>query len=365
MLYFILALVAIVLIGGLVFINQPKFGKLPAGERLARIEQSPNYKKGKFQNLSPTPTFSNPDKSMLASLWDFLFNKPKNLKPSKPIPHIKTDLHALPIDQEIAVWLGHSSYLLQTHGKRFLIDPVLVSGSPVGFSNPMFDGSNPFAPEDLPEVDFLIITHDHWDHLDYDTVKTLKGKVGKIICPLGVGAHFEHWGFPAEIILEMDWNQQADLGSGFAVDCLPARHGSGRGIVQAKSLWASFMLQTPTQHIFIGGDSGYDTHFAQIAQRFPNIDIAFLENGQYDADWAYIHLLPEDLVRVVQTLHPKRIIAVHNSKFVLARHPWNEPMELFYQASQRHHFPLSTPQIGEIIQLNNPDQHFQKWRHIF
>ena len=140
----------------------------------------------------------------------------------------------------------------------------------------------------MPDIDYLVISHDHWDHLDYNTVKKLKDRIGAVICPLGVGEHFEYWGFDKERLIELDWNEDANLVPGFMIHCLPARHFSGRRLTANQSLWASFLLEAPSQKIYIGGDGGYDTHYAEIGNRFPGIDLAILENGQYNEEWSLI-----------------------------------------------------------------------------
>ncbi|WOC50708.1 MBL fold metallo-hydrolase [Bergeyella porcorum] len=189
--YLFLAIVALILVVGIWFINQPQFGKNPSGKRLERIKKSPNYQDGGFKNLSETPQLTS-DKPMVVQLYKFFTDKIDNLRPATPIPTVKTDLKNLSKDENILVWLGHSGYFMQIDGKTFLIDPTLLSGSPVSFFNKMFDGSNAYLPQDIPAVDYLIITHDHWDHLDYETIKQLKPRIGKVVTGLGVGSHFEY-----------------------------------------------------------------------------------------------------------------------------------------------------------------------------
>ena len=341
----------VLLVGACGFLNQPRFGRLPQGERLRRIEHSPNYRDGAFQNQELTPiTVSK--KNRIAGFWDFLFGKkPDNLRPPTPIPAIKTDLQALESAEELLVWFGHSSYLLQTGGKRFLVDPVFYQAAPVSFINKPFPGAGIYSPGDMPDIDYLIITHDHWDHLDYKTVTELKNRIGMVICPLGVGEHFEYWGFDPNSLVELDWNEYAVLEDGFAIHCLPARHYSGRGLKANRSLWSSFLLQSPVQRIYIGGDSGYGSHFAQIGRRFPDISLAILENGQYNKEWPYIHSLPEDLSQEVKELRPKRVLTVHHSKYAMARHAWNEPLENARQLSRLDSVEVFSPIIGEVVSI--------------
>ncbi len=348
-------------IAAFAFLNQAKFGKLPTGERLARIEQAPNYKNGTFQNLSHTPDLTE-GVSYWAVIKEFLFEKKPDLSPGDSIPSVKTDLLALSSEQDVLVWFGHSSYFMQIDGMKFLVDPVLSgSASPLPFGTKSFPGTDIYAVDDLPEIDVLFISHDHWDHLDYETIKAFKPKVKQVICGLGVGAHFEHWGYNPDVIIEKNWNEQVDLGKGFTVHILPARHFSGRGLSRNKSLWLSLALQTPTMNIFIGGDSGYDTHFAEIGGQFGPFDLAILENGQYDSKWRYIHLLPDEIITAAKDLKAKAILPVHSAKFVLGNHPWNEPLELVTQNAERENMKTITPMIGEAVHLKNPDQRFSKW----
>ena len=307
------------------FLRQPSFGKLPSGERLERIRQSPNYRDGEFRNLQRTEMMTG-KKSRWQALWEFVVSDRSKLYPATPVSAVKTDLKQLPLTENLMVWFGHSSYLLQIDGKRFLVDPVFCAASPVSFINKPFKGTDLYKSDDMPEIDYLVITHDHWDHLDYRTVKALKDRVGKVVCPLGVGEHFEHWGYRKEQLIELDWEEKAALEVGFIIYCLPSRHFSGRGLTANQTLWASFLLETPSLSVFVGGDGGYGTHFAQIASQHPSIDWAILENGQYSEDWRYIHTMPEELVKAAKDLKAKHIVTVHHSKFALSKHPWDEPL---------------------------------------
>ena len=364
MLYIFLGIIAVVGIGGFIFMQQPQFGKMPSGTRLERIRKSPNYKDGKFQNLSHTPLLSS-GKSLPQAFWEFLFEKKnENLAPTIPIPTQKTDLFSLNPNENVLVWLGHSSYFMQVEGKKYLIDPVLITASPIPFGLNMFKGSDIYKPKDIPYVDYLIITHDHYDHLDYETIKLLKGKIGKVVTALGVGEHFEYWGFSPENITELDWNEEVYLENNIKITSLPTRHSSGRTFIQKKTLWASFMLETSTKTIYIGGDSGYDFFFKQIGNQFPNIDLAIMENGQYNNDWRYIHFVPEDLISAIKDLKPKRVLAFHNSKLALAKHSWFEPLDNIYQNAQREQINLATPMIGQVVDLDKPQEKFKKWWDI-
>lgn len=350
-LYIITGIIIIAGTAVMLFLRQPGFGRLPSGERLERIKQSPHYHDGAFRNLQPTELITS-EKGRLRVMWDFLFNKPEGIYPDNPVPAIKTDLRELPANSNWMVWFGHSSYLLQLSGKRILVDPVFCTAAPVSFINKPFKGTDLYKPEDMPGIDLLIITHDHWDHLDYQTVKRLKGRIGKVICPLGVGEHFESWGFGKEDITELDWQENTITSEGLTVHCLPARHFSGRGVTSNQTLWASFLLETLSGNIYLGGDGGYDKHFLKIGEDYPRIDLAILENGQYSENWKHIHTMPQELGSVAKDLKAKRVITVHHSKYALSKHPWDEPLKNESEAAARDSLNLIVPVIGQVIELD-------------
>jgi L-ascorbate metabolism protein UlaG (beta-lactamase superfamily) len=344
-----------------ILLNQSKFGKLPSGERLEKIRRSPNYKSGVFQNLSHTPDLTEGE-SYFAVARDYFFKQNKNVKPIDKIPSMKTDLHQLDITHDVFVWFGHSSYFLQIDGKRILVDPVFCGfASPFSFSTKAFNGTDVYTPDDMPEIDFLIISHDHWDHLDHTTVVKLKSKIKTVVCGLGVGEHLEHWGYDANMIVEKDWNEQVQLNDGFILHTVPARHFSGRGLKSKQSLWMSYVLQTPTMKLFIGGDSGYDEHFKAIGNAFGPFNLVILENGQYDKSWKYIHLMPDEILRAAKDLNAEQLLTVHHSKFALGNHAWNEPLVKLTEFNKIHNIPLLTPIIGELVNLKDSNQKFAEW----
>ena len=325
MFIFALVMPLAILLGGCVFLHTPSFGRLPTGKRLERIRKSPNYVDGEFRYPVNTEVMTS-KKSSLGATWDFLTESRKDTKPTQTVPAEKVDLRNLPREGDCIVWFGHSSYLLQIEGKRLLVDPVFYNAAPVVWANRPYPGTDLWKPADMPPFDWLVITHDHWDHLDCQAVKELQPSVKMTLLPLGVGEHFERWGYPDGMLTELDWNEATDLGGGFSIHCLPARHFSGRGLTRNKTLWASFLLKTPSgRQIYIGGDSGYGPHFREIGQKFPGIDLAILEIGQYNEDWAKIHTLPTDLPQACRDLGAKEVITVHHSKYTLSKHAWDEP----------------------------------------
>jgi len=336
-------------------VNQDRFGKLPKGDRLGRIQKSSNYRDGKFQNLIPTPKFST-DAGMMSVIWSGVFDKAERLKPDAPIPIIKTDLKALsalPSEKDTLVWMGHSSWFIQTGGKGILIDPILSkSAAPFSFLNKAFPGTNIYTAADMPQIDCLLISHDHWDHLDYPTVMALKSKVKQVICPLGVGAYFEYWGYPKEKILEADWYDRITLGKNIFVHVLPARHYSGRLFKENKTLWAGFALETPEHRIFFSGDSGYGSHFSKIGKAFNGFDLVMLDCGQYDPRWAYIHMTPKEASQAARDLGAKALIPAHVGRFTIANHSWDEPYKQLIKGRQDNPYRILTPRIGEPMVLD-------------
>lgn len=344
-----------------VFLQQPKFGRRPTGERLKRVQNSPYYQKGAFQNLSVTPNFTD-GAGYRSVMYDFFIAQKPRLKPAAALPSRKTDLRALRPDENVLVWFGHSSYFMQIDGKRILVDPVFSgAASPIPATTRSFDGADVYTADDMPDIDYLFMTHDHWDHLDYSTVLKLKPRIGKVICSLGIGEHFEHWGFDAAIIVEADWMEEIPLDAGFSAHALPARHFSGRTFIRNQAIWTAFALYTPTLRIFIGGDSGYDTHFAEIGEKYGPFDLAILECGQYNPNWKYIHMMPEEVPQAASDLKAKRLLAAHWGKFALSTHPWDDPILRVSAAGKKLGMPLVHPLIGEKVDLKNDTQVFSEW----
>ena len=344
--------------------RRPEFGKLPSGKSLERIKRSPQYKNHKFRNIHYTPNLAE-GVSMLTVMRKFFFEKSKRNKPAIILPSKKTDLLNLDPAENILVWFGHSSYFIQVDGKRILVDPVLSgAASPISFTTKSFPGTDIYDVDDLPAIDYLFITHDHWDHLDYKTILKLKLKTGKLITGLGTGEHFEFWGYHRNRIIEKDWNEKVDLGDGFIVNTTSARHFSGRGFRRDQSLWMSFVLQTPSMKLFLGGDSGYDDHFAAIGQHFGPFDLAILECGQYNPYWKYIHMMPEQVVQAGSDLRAKKILPVHWGKFSLSMHAWDEPIKRITAEAEKKNFPLLYPVIGEKLTLDSWSSTVKWWQGI-
>lgn len=357
-----LSLLLLLIIVVVVFLRQPKFGKTPHGEILEKIRKSPHYQKGAFQNISFTPNLTE-GVSFYKVFKEFFFTKRERIKPVDRIPSTKTDLLTLDPGENVLVWFGHSSYFIQLDGKKILVDPVLSgSASPLSFTTRAFPGTDVYTTDDIPAIDYLFLSHDHWDHLDYETIKKLKTKINKIICGLGTGEHLRRWGFADDRIIEMDWNEQVQLENNFTVHTVSARHFSGRGLRRNKSLWLSFALRTISGNIFIGGDSGYDTHFAEAGKTLGPFDLAILENGQYDKSWKYIHMMPGEVLQAAKDLRAKRLLPVHSGKFALGNHTWDDPLKTITVLHNNDtNLQLLTPMIGEKVRLIDTAQIFSQW----
>lgn len=326
-------------------------GKLPSAKHLHRLRQSPNYKQGAFQNLSPTPM--KPEGVTYWKMTKEFFKKHPNTVPPAKLPFIKTDLRKLNSDETMIVWFGHSSYFIRADNKNFLVDPVFSgNAAPLSFMVKAFPGSNEYDAEDMPAIDYLILTHDHYDHLDFKTIRKLKKKVNRIYCSLGISSHLKYWGVDENIITEMDWWQSEKLDSTIQLTAAPARHFSGRGVKRGQTLWSSFIVKTPVNNLYLGGDSGYDSHFKEIGKKYGPFDIAILESGQYNAMWPLIHMMPEETVQAAVDLKAKTLLPVHWGKFMLGMHPWDEPIKRVLQKAKELNVPVKTPMIGEPVNLN-------------
>lgn len=347
-----------------IVLAHPAFGSLPKGERLLRVKQSPNYRGGMFRNLEPTPQLVVKG-NRFSRMRKLLGTKEPNLRPRESIPVVKTDLAALPPSEDLYIWLGHSSIFLQlAGGKKIMVDPVFNPGFPSNLVLKSFPHTYQYKVEDIPPLDLLLITHDHWDHLDYRTMRALKNRVKRVVCPLGVAPHLERWGYSQERITELDWFDSISLTDSVKLLCAPARHFSGRFLKRNQSLWAGYVLATPQRVIYIAGDGGYGTHIQRIKERVGEIDFAILENGQYNQNWRYIHNVPAKLVTTVQELAPSGFVTVHNAKFALARHPWYEPLDSIARNAKADSLPLLTPRIGEVLRLDSLSRTENWWASI-
>lgn len=355
------AIVALCVLGIAIYLQHPLFGKLPSGEQLTRIAQSPNHADGVLHNQIDTPMLTT-DESQLSIMLGNSFGKQGNPHPQGAIPAIKTDLKTLDATQDLVIWLGHSSYFVQLGGRRILIDPVFsTNAAPVPMTNVAFDGTSLYAADDMPEIDFLLISHDHYDHLDYPSIRALQPKVRQVVVGLGMGAHFEAWGYDMQTVHEADWNEAIQRGKELQIHVTPARHYSGRTFTRDKSLWVGFALVSPQRRIFFSGDSGYAPHFAEIGQRYGPFDWVALDAGQYDPRWANIHMNPEQAAQAAEDLQARAFTPGHASRFSISPHDWDDPFKRITAASQGRSYALWTPEIGRPIHLDGRAQTFAPW----
>lgn len=355
------AVIAILVIGVYAFLHAPLFGRLPDGERLSRIERSPNYAGGEFHNQIDTPLHTAGSTEL--SIWmDNFFGEKGKPRPSSPMPSVKTDLKALEVNQDLVVWLGHSSYFVQLAGKRILIDPVFsTNAAPIPLANVAFEGSSLYSAEDVPQVDLLLITHDHYDHLDFPTITALRSKVNQVVTGLGVGAHFEAWGYAKAQVSEADWYDSVSVGRDLTLYVTPARHFSGRTFTRDKSLWVGYALVSAQRRIFFSGDSGYDAHFSEVGRRYGPFDWVALDTGQYDPRWANVHMNPEQAAQAADDLRTKAFTLGHVGRFSIAPHDWDDPFKRVTVASEGRDYVLWTPIIGRPLYLDGRPQTFERW----
>jgi len=300
--------------------------------------------------------------------WRFLTVGKEGTVPIDPVPVRWLDratLDALDANANHVIRLGHSSHLLKLRGKYWLIDPVFSErASPVQWAGPKRFHPSPIALNDLPPIEGLILSHDHYDHLDRATIETLALKVNRYFVPTGVGARLQGMSVPAERIQEFGW-WQSGAHADVQLTATPAQHFSGRSLTDRNAtLWASWVIQSGEERIFYSGDSGYFPGFQQIGERFPRIDLALMENGAYDKDWPTVHMTPEEAIRAFQDLKAKTLYSVHNSTFDLAFHPWREPMDRLADLAAKQGIDLATPVIGEVLTIGKPRGNVLWWASL-
>ncbi|QPF75581.1 hydrolase [Roseateles sp. DAIF2] len=300
----------------------------------------------------------------LQILWRFLTDKPADATPQRQIevlPLSRADLLAAP-DQSL--WrLGHSTLLFKLDGKFWLTDPVFAErASPFAFLGPKRFHAPPIALEELPEIEAVILSHDHYDHLDHDAVLALAPKVARFLTPLGVGDRLIEWGIPAAKVQQFDWWQGLQIGV-LRLVATPAQHFSGRSLSDRnRTLWASWVLMTPEVRLFFSGDSGYFDGFKAIGERFGPFDLTMVETGAYNEDWPDVHMQPEESLQAHLDLGGRRLLPIHNGTFDLALHGWTEPFERIEALAAARDVALSTPRMGERLDLRAPLPGSAWWR---
>lgn len=331
---------------------------------LAAHPQSPNWADGRFRNLVPKP--SDVPEPGIRVMWDFFFNKPANTVPARPVPVrtlTRAELDAAP-DHSL-YRLGHSTVLLKFEGGWWLTDPVFSQrASPFGFFGPRRFHAPPIALQDLPPLRGVLVSHDHYDHLDRTTIRQLADKAEVFVTALGVGDRLRAMGVPEAKLRQLDWWQSTEIG-GLRVSAAPAQHFSGRGLGDRnRTLWASWIFEHQELRVFFSGDGGYSPSFAEIGRRYGPFDLTLVECGAYDRHWPDVHMQPEQSVQAHRDLGGRWMLPIHNGTFDLAMHAWDEPFERVSRLAAEQGIALSTPQMGEWLDMDAPHGGEPWWRNL-
>jgi L-ascorbate metabolism protein UlaG (beta-lactamase superfamily) len=337
-----------------------QFGGKASGSELEKIRKSSHYLNGSFHNLRFTPMMSE-EHSYLDVTRAYLQGGTQKV-PKSSLPTVKTNLKQLDPNKSAILWFGHSSYLILAGGLTILVDPVFCNSiGPVPAVSRSFPGTSIYKPSDFPRLDAIIITHDHFDHLDFSTINALKEQTRFFYTALGVGAHLKAWGIPSHKIMELDWWENIIIHEHSVLTAAPARHFSGRSLRRNKTLWASFILEIDGLKLYLGGDSGYDTHFKEIGDQLGPFDLAILECGQYSEYWPFIHMMPEETAQASLDLKAKVCMPVHWGKFSLSLHNWKEPVARLVDSAQELDVKLAVPKIGEVYRLDQEPLPGPEW----
>lgn len=334
-------------------------GKMASGNRLARMQKTPHFKDDHFVDLMPR---------VEPNIWRIL---PKWFE--TPVPHRRpTALPTIHPSRALwsqsprsglrVTWLGHSTLIVEIEGKRLLIDPVWGRYvSPFPLKNAERFAPPPLPFEQLPPIDAVLISHDHYDHLDYPTILRLNERGVPFYVPLGVGSHLAYWGVPETRIFEHDWWQEQQLSPGLTLVCTPARHFSGRSLVDKDhTLWAGWAILGAQRRVYYSGDTALFPGFAEIGERFGPFDLTMIESGAYNQMWADVHLGPEQAVIAHQLLRGKLLFPVHWGMFDLGLHSWTEPVERVVLAARKARVPMVTVPPGGSFELDAPPP-LQPW----
>jgi L-ascorbate metabolism protein UlaG (beta-lactamase superfamily) len=334
------------------------FGKRPSGARLERMQKSPQYQDGHFVNPQP----------LVNDAWGMLEgmrHASEHVSPSEPVKVAALSpgfFDAPPPTGLRVTWFGHSSMLVEIDGKRVLTDPMWSDhASPISWLGPSRWYPPALELEQLPALDAVVISHDHYDHLDYRSVQRLNALGVKFVVPLGVGAHLEYWGVPNERLVELDWWEQTEVG-GLRIVCTPARHASGRLLFDKDAtLWAGYALIGTRHRAYYSGDTGLFPGMREIGERLGPFDVAMIETGQYHRAWPDWHIGPEQAVHASQIVRAKTMLPVHWALLGLAFHGWTEPVERSSVEAQERHVALSTPRPFEPFEPTSPVLPQARW----
>jgi L-ascorbate metabolism protein UlaG (beta-lactamase superfamily) len=321
---------------------------------------SPQYRDGSFHNPVAPRTVS--WRQMPALWWRFMFDKPAGTIPAAPIPLQPLSAQQLADAPDGTLYrLGHSTLLLKLEGALWLTDPVFSErASPVQWAGPKRFHSPPIGIAELPPIKGVVLSHDHYDHLDKAAVLALAEKTELFVTPLGVGDHLIRWGVPPEKVRQLDWWESISV-DGVRLVATPSQHFSGRSPFDSNpTLWASWVLQGSGLNLFFSGDTGYFDGFRDIGRRYGPFDVTMLECGAYDAMWEGVHMLPTQTLQAHRDLQGQWLLPIHNSTFDLAFHVWNAPLETLIGLAEQQAVSIATPQIGQPVDLRKP-QPAQRW----
>jgi L-ascorbate metabolism protein UlaG (beta-lactamase superfamily) len=334
----------------------PPFGAELSGERLARAQASPHYRDGAFANPPPPAATRT-----AGDVWTMLrrqYGGDEVRIPPSPLPVVAVDPRTLstpPAPGLRAFWIGHASVYVELDGVRLLVDPVFSEYASPFELGPRRFHPPPIALAELPRIDAVLITHDHYDHLDMRAAQHLAGRGAAFHVPLGIGAHLERWGIPAAQIREYEWWQEQTLRS-VRIVSTPTRHYSGRALSRNATLWTSWSVIGARHRFYVSGDTGYADHFRAIGDKLGPFDLSFVKVGAYGpgAPWADIHMGAEDAVRAHRDVRAARMVPVHWGTFNLAFHAWDEPIRRTLAAAEAHRVDVLTPRIGELFDADRP-----------
>ena len=339
-----------------------QFGGKVTKELERHYEQSENWRNGSFQNLEPTAISGN-----LLDFPKIIYKQLSNRErraPQQPLPFVPFDKSTFLTQSEKAkfIWYGHSAILMRIAGKNILIDPMLgPNTTPIApFPTSRFSENTLDLIDQFPEIDLVMMTHDHYDHLDYASIQQLRLKTRQYFVAIGVKRHLVSWGVQADLITEFDWWETRDF-EDLKITFTPTRHFSGRGLRdRLKTLWGGWVFNSTNEKIWFSGDGGYGKHFKEIGQRLGPFDFAFMECGQYNDDWRPIHLFPEEAVQAAMDAGAKKIMPVHWAGFALSyQHTWQEPADTFVKAAIEKQMDYALPSLGEIFEISSTIQ--DKW----
>ncbi len=343
-----------------------QFGAKVTEENIKTYSSSPNWKNGSFVNIEETG-MSMPLKKIPKLIYkQFIEKKDKAPKQPLNIPSFNVqDFNKNDSDFKF-IWYGHSVLLLKISGLTILIDPMFgQNAAPISpFPVKRFSKNTLDIIDNLPDIDIVLLTHDHYDHLDYHSIQKLIPKVKYYYTAIGVGRHLIKWGIKSDQITEFDWWDNKVIES-LNITFTPTRHFSGRGLKdRAKSLWGGWVLKSDTKNIWFSGDGGYGKHFKEIGEKLGPFDFGFMECGQYNENWHQIHMFPKESIQAAMDAKVNSIMPVHWGAFSLAQHSWKEPVEEFIKESESKKTHYLVPRIGEIIDLNKTYDTKYWWRKI-